>query len=75
MVQGIGDHHLICLQHLAQVPSRDEGADRVTQQIATLMESWIRIDPTQVHAWSALAQTIHHMPTPAHATVTNEAAA
>lgn len=36
--------------------------DRVTQQIAGLMESWIRIDPTQVHAWSALAETIHKLP-------------
>lgn len=36
--------------------------DRLTQQIATLMQTWIAIDPTQVHAWSAIAETIHHRP-------------
>lgn len=30
---------------------------RVTQGIARLLESWIRIDPSQVHAWSSLAET------------------
>ena len=31
---------------------------RVTQGIAQALESWIRIHPTQVHAWSSLAETV-----------------
>lgn len=42
----------------------DEGAasiiNRVTQQIASTLESWVRIDPFQVHAWTGLAETINH---------------
>lgn len=32
---------------------------RLTQEIARLMESWIRIDPSQVQAWTGIAETMH----------------
>lgn len=33
---------------------------QLTQQLADCMEAWIRIDPSQVQAWSAIAETISH---------------
>jgi lauroyl/myristoyl acyltransferase len=38
--------------------SHSEVVRRVTQSIASVVESWIRIDPAQVHAWSSLAETV-----------------
>ncbi|HEX7638291.1 MAG TPA: lysophospholipid acyltransferase family protein [Burkholderiaceae bacterium] len=31
---------------------------RLTQHLAATLERWIRIDPRQVHAWSAIAETL-----------------
>lgn len=33
---------------------------KLTQQVATCLEEWIRIYPGQVHAWSAIAESMAH---------------
>ncbi len=48
----------ITAQPLHAGESQSEIIGRVTQDIARVLESWIRIDPTQVHAWSSLAETV-----------------
>lgn len=47
----------ITAQPLHAGESQAEVIGRVTQGIARMLESWIRIDPAQVHAWSSLAET------------------
>ncbi|WP_426103511.1 lysophospholipid acyltransferase family protein [Massilia sp. TSP1-1-2] len=42
--------------------SNRQAVHRLTQNIASLLESWIRIDPRQVMFWSGLAETIWHRP-------------
>ncbi len=48
----------ITAQPLHPGESQAQVIGRVTQGIARMLESWIHIDPAQVHAWSSLAETV-----------------
>lgn len=61
-------------QPLTPAETLPQVVQRLTQRIAGLMESWIRIDPTQVHAWSSIAETMQ-CPVPEAGTVRQGASA
>ncbi len=56
--------HIVRIEPPIDAASRDAGEGmpafihRLTQQLAQTLEAWISIDPGQVHAWTAIAETI-----------------
>lgn len=47
----------ISSEPLCEGEPHDEVVRRITQSIASIIDSWIRIAPEQVHAWTCLAET------------------
>ena len=49
----------LCSRRAVGETSAQDVVARLMQNIATLMEQWIRIDPEQFHRWGDLAWTMH----------------